>query len=124
DAVRVLDAARAAAAADEPDVLYDLSLLYALVQQKQTAEDVLQQVLTLDPSNPSANNDLGYTWAEQGRDLERAEALTRTAVNAQPENPSLLDSLGWVLYKRGRFQESRDVFERAIGKADPPTPKE
>jgi hypothetical protein len=81
-------------------------------------------VLKLDPSHPGANNDLGYGWAEQGRNLRQAEALTRAAVEAEPDNPSLLDSHAWVLYKQGRFQEARRVLERALGVsgADAPGP--
>ena len=30
-------------------------------------------MLKLDPSFAGANNDLGYTWAEQGRNLRQAE---------------------------------------------------
>ena len=97
EASRVLDAARAeAAAGGEPDVLYSLSHLYDRAGQRPTAEEVLQQVLKLDPSHAGANNDLGYGWAEQGRNLPQAEALTRAAVEAEPDNPSLLDSLAWV----------------------------
>ena len=117
DAVRVLDAA-ASAASGEPDVLYDLSSLYTKAGQGPQAEEVLKRVLDLDPSHSGAGNDLGYLWAEQGKNLDRAEALTRAAADAEPENPSLLDSLGWVLYKRGRFGEARQVFERALALAE------
>lgn len=120
-AARVLDVTRAAAAG-EPDVLYDLSALYGLAQQKPVAEDVLQQVLKLDPRHPSASNDLGYAWADQGKNLDRAEALARAAADQSPENPTYLDSLGWVLYKRGRFDEARQVLERAVGPANTPSP--
>jgi tetratricopeptide (TPR) repeat protein len=116
EASRVLDAARTAAA-DEPDVLYDLSQAYNRLGQNHTAEDVLRQVLKLDPLNPGASNDLGYAWAEQGRNLGEAEALARVAVNADPDNSALLDSLGWVLYKRGRFDEARAALEQAVGPA-------
>jgi tetratricopeptide (TPR) repeat protein len=116
EASRVLDAARAAAA-DEPDVLYDLSQAYNRLGQRQTAEDVLQQVLKLDPLHAGASNDLGYAWAVQGRNLGEAEALARVAVTAEPDNAALLDSLGWVLYKRGRFDEAREALEQAVGPA-------
>jgi len=116
EASRVLDSARAAAA-DEPDVLYDLSQAYNRLGQNHTAEDVLRQVLKLDPFHPGASNDLGYAWAEQGRNLSEAEALARVAVNADPDDAAKLDSLGWVLYKRGRFDEARAALEQAVGPA-------
>jgi tetratricopeptide (TPR) repeat protein len=114
DASRVLDAARFAAA-DDPDVLYVLSGLYSRIGQKETSEQVLGQVLKIEPTHAGACNDLGYSWAEQGKNLERAEALIRQAIASEPHNSSFLDSMGWVLYKLGRFAESRQFMDRAVG---------
>ena len=50
------------------------------------------------------NNDLGYLYAEQGKNLEKAETMIRKAVADEPENSAYLDSLGWVLFKRGKAQ--------------------
>jgi tetratricopeptide (TPR) repeat protein len=113
DAARVLDAARAAVA-DDADLLYEVAPLYGRVGQKEMTEQVLRDVLGVDPAHASAANDLGYTLADEGRELERAEALVRRAVEGDPANASFLDSLGWVLYKRGRFAESRDALAKAV----------
>jgi tetratricopeptide (TPR) repeat protein len=121
EATRVLDATRAAVASD-PDLLYNVAQLYAHLDQKQTCEDVLQQVVRIDPAHASASNDLGYTWADQGRNMAEAESLIRVAVNAEPDNESFLDSLGWVLYKRGKFDEARRYLEQAVGPAAFPDP--
>lgn len=121
DAVRVLDAMRSAVAGD-PDLLYYVANLYNRIGQQQTTEDILQQVLDLDPTHAPANNDLGYFWTDQGKNLVKAEAMIRRAVEAEPDNQSFLDSLGWVLYKRGRFEEARRYFEQAIGAAARPDP--
>ena len=114
EATRVLDTTRAAVAADA-DLLYQVAHLYGRVGQKATTEAVLREALALEPNHAPAANDLGYSLAEDGRDLEHAEALARLAVAAEPGNASFLDSLGWVLYKRGRFDEARQHLERSIG---------
>ncbi|HMB95217.1 MAG TPA: tetratricopeptide repeat protein, partial [Tepidisphaeraceae bacterium] len=116
EATRVLDAARDAVAAD-PDLLYYVAHLYERIDQPQTTELVLQQVLKIDPSNPQAGNDLGYSWADEGKNLQQAEALIRMAVDAEPDNPSYLDSLGWVLYKRGDYADATKYLEQA---SEPP----
>lgn len=121
EADRVLDQTRAAVGND-PDLLYQLAHLYDLLDQKGACEDVLQQVVALDPSHAGASNDLGYTWADEGRNLDKAEALIRVAVAAEPDNQSFLDSLGWVLYKRGKFAESAENLQMAIGPAALPDP--
>jgi len=119
--VRVLDAVRTAASGDA-DLLYYIAGLYTRVGQKETTEQVLEQVVRTDPQHAPACNDLGYGWAEQGRNLTRAEALIRTAVEREPDNHSFLDSLGWVLYKRGRFQPAREALEGAVEAASFPDP--
>ncbi|MDB5328970.1 MAG: cellulose synthase subunit BcsC [Phycisphaerales bacterium] len=116
DAAAVLDAARAACAND-PDLLYSLSGLNTRIGRKEVGENLLREVLRLDPSHPGAANDLGYVLAEQGRSLPEAESLIRKAVEAEPHNASFLDSMGWLLYKRGRFEEARGYLDRAVGAA-------
>ena len=102
-------------ALDDPDLLYSLSTLYARVGKKDASEDVLAEVLKLDPNHPGASNDLGYVWAEGGRNLPESEALIRKALDAEPHNTSYLDSMGWILYKRGKWAEARGYLDRAIG---------
>ncbi len=106
-----LDAARARV--HDPETLYLLAHLYQLAGQKPTSEAVLQQALKADPDYAPANNDLGYTWAEQGKNLAQAEAMIRAALKIDPENSSFLDSLGWVLYKQGRFESARQQLQKA-----------
>ncbi len=121
DAVRVLDQTRAAAG-DDPDQLYYIAHLYERVEQKGMTERVLLDILKLDPNNPPACNDLGYMWADEGRNMERAEAMIRVAVAAEPDNTAYLDSLGWALYKRGKFDQAKRYLAEAVAVSDEPDP--
>jgi len=121
DGARVLDETRKAVAGD-PDLLYNIAHLYERVNQPKTIEDVLSQVVALDPQNASACNDLGFTWADEGRNLPRAQALILVAVTQEPDNQSFLDSMGWVLYKQARYAEAETYFQRAVGPAAQPDP--
>ena len=56
---------------------------------------------------------MGYLWAEQGKNLERAEKMIRKALKAEPDNPAYLDSLGWVLFKLDRIEEAIPPLEQA-----------
>jgi len=80
-----------------------------LAESLQTLELILQN----DPADAGASNDLGYTLCDAGRELERAEALSRYAVANQPRNSAFLDTLGWVLYKRGDFAGAKLWLTRA-----------
>jgi Tfp pilus assembly protein PilF len=121
EATRVLDAARESAKRD-PDLLYYIAGLYTRIGEKDTTEKILEQIVGIDSQYAPACNDLGYTWADRGTNLARAESLIRVAVTAEPDNHSYLDSLGWVLYKRARFQQARDALQEAVGAASFPDP--
>src|SRR6185295_14219850 len=95
---------------------------YTDIGQKDKTELLLQDVLKLDPMHPPASNDLGYYWADAGKNLEEAERLIRVALQGEPDNGAFLDSLGWVLYKRGKFAEARKYFEDAVAPSTLPDP--
>ncbi|CAN5500495.1 hypothetical protein BH09PLA1_BH09PLA1_22870 [soil metagenome] len=113
DAQRVAETVETAVAGDARS-LYIVAQLWNEIDQKPKSREVLQEALRIDPTDPGINNDLGYTWADDGINLDRAEQMTRRAVEAEPDNGSFLDSLGWVLYKRGQFQDARRQLEQAI----------
>ncbi len=81
------------------------------------AEAVLEELYAERPDDPGVNNDLGYLYADQNRNLEKALDMIRLAVQADPQNRAYLDSLGWVLYRLERFDEAREALEKA--NADP-----
>ncbi|NUN03127.1 MAG: tetratricopeptide repeat protein [Bryobacteraceae bacterium] len=90
-----------------------LSNIYVLKKDMPQAEEWLEQVLDEYPEDPSALNDLGYLWADQGKNLQRAVEMTRQAVEAEPDNAAYHDSLGWALYKLGRYDEALQALKKA-----------
>jgi tetratricopeptide (TPR) repeat protein len=120
-ATRVIEEMHKAVAAD-PDQLYFVAHLYERIDRRDTTEQVLRDVLRLDPQYAPANNDLGYMWADDGKNLDEAETMIRHAVEAEPDNMAYLDSLGWVLYKRGKFDEARQRLDDATKSAIDPDP--
>lgn len=95
--------------------LVRMSLSNAYVQSGDTekGERVMEEIYTEDPTDPGVNNDLGYLYADQGKELDRAEKMIRLAVDAQPDNPAYLDSLGWVLFKQGKNEEALVPLKKA-----------
>jgi Tfp pilus assembly protein PilF len=121
-AVRLLGQTRRAIGAD-PELLYQLALLYHELGRDEVYQELLGEVLKADATNAPASNDLGYCWADAGTHLDRAEQLIRVAVAAEPDNQAYLDSLGWVLYKQGRFAEAARWFQQAITPPEMPDPE-
>lgn len=107
-----------------PYARYLLSNIYTLGGQLDKAQVELKKLVDADPDSlptgivAAANNDLGYLWADEGRDLERAEEMIRRAVSIDPGNGAYLDSLGWVLFKRKKFAEAAEFLQKAVDSQD------
>ena len=95
------------------DIRFEWAMLCERRQDHQRSEAILLQLLEEHPDHALANNALGYTWADQNKNLDRAHDMISKAVQADPSNAALLDSMGWVLYKLGRFDEAVRWLERA-----------
>jgi tetratricopeptide (TPR) repeat protein len=91
-----------------------LSIIYVNRDMLDEGERELEILLEKDPDDAGVNNDLGYLYADRGKNLEKAEMMIRKAVEDEPENGSYLDSLGWVLFKRGKLQEAVAPLEKAV----------
>jgi Tfp pilus assembly protein PilF len=90
-----------------------LSGIYVTLEDYAKGEAELEILLEKDPDDPGVNNDLGYLYADQGKNLEKAEAMIRKAVTEEPNQYAYLDSLGWVLFKRGKVKEAVVPLEKA-----------
>ncbi len=93
----------------DSEVYYQLGVHYGTDGQVESALRYMQQVLESDPNNANALNYIGYSWAEQGENLDEAEELIRRALEISPDDGYITDSLGWVYYKMAEmlFRESR-----------------
>lgn len=86
------------------------------------AEKDFLEALRLRPDQPDVLNYLGYTWVDQGINLEKGRKLIERAVELRPNDGAIVDSLGWALYRMGEFPSSVKYLERAAElKAEDPT---
>ncbi len=93
---------------------YILSNTYVLKGDIPKGEKILEAIYKEEPDDISVNNDLGYLYADQGKNLEQAEGMIRKALAADPENGAYLDSLGWVLFKLGKYDDALPYLEKAV----------
>ena len=91
-----------------------LSNIYVLKGDIKKGEEILEAVYRDDPEDITVNNDLGYLYADQGKNLEQAEAMIRKALAAEPDNGAYLDSMGWVLFKREKYDAALPYLEKAV----------
>jgi tetratricopeptide (TPR) repeat protein len=112
--------------------------IYTAMREFAKAEEQLRQILQADPNDATANNNLGYLWADQGKNLPEAERLIRKAleldreqksigsvvnIEGEGDNAAFVDSLGWVLFREGRLEEActwlKKATELSQGEEDP-----
>jgi tetratricopeptide (TPR) repeat protein len=113
---------------DVREIRYTLSGVHTAARNHAKAEEQLELILEQDPNDPTANNDLGYLWADQNKRLDEAEKLIRKALDldrkqrtsgtqvapdSDRDNAAYVDSLGWVLFRRGKLKEARAELEKA-----------
>ena len=93
-----------------------LSNVYVLKGDLAKGEGILEELYKEEPDDPGINNDLGYLYADQGKNLDQAEKMLQKALKAEPDNPAYLDSYAWVLYKQKKYAEAAKHLEKAVEK--------
>lgn len=101
-------------------LLGQLSVIYQNTGRQARADEMLEKALELTPNDPGVNNDVGYTWSDRGRNVDRAERMIRLALSEEPRNAAYLDSYGWVLYKKGDFAGAARYLRRSVLLSEPP----
>ncbi len=106
------------------------SAICSAAHQHDKAEEQLLLILTDDPDDATANNDLGYLWADRNKKLDEAEKRIRRALeldrrqrqsnkslrvglDSDRDNAAYVDSLGWVLFRKGDWTGARRELEKA-----------
>jgi tetratricopeptide (TPR) repeat protein len=93
---------------------YTRGIALERAKQWDRAESDLLKALELEPDQPLVLNYLGYSWVEQGLNLERAKKMIEKAVSQRPQDGFIADSLGWVLYRLGNYPDAVTHLERAV----------
>lgn len=98
---------------DTPEIKYDLGMLHVFAGEQDKFEQLMREIIELDPDNANAYNALGYTFADQNRNLDEAQDLLEQALELEPDNPYILDSVGWYLYRVGDLEAAYEYLYRS-----------
>jgi tetratricopeptide (TPR) repeat protein len=88
----------------------------ALERSKQwpRAEADFLRALELQADQPYVLNYLGYSWVDQGINLDRGMEMIRKAVEQRPTDGYIVDSLGWAHYRLKNYEKAVEHLERAV----------
>ena len=119
EAIRVLQ--RGAERVDEntdPQLASDvLALLGDVLHDSHLTEEAYlayDRSLEYNPLNLFCLNNYAYVLSVEGRNLEKAEPMSRRTVEVEPQNATYLDTYAWILFKLGRYREAHIYMEEAL----------
>jgi tetratricopeptide (TPR) repeat protein len=117
EAAETYTAALALTPGDQPAdwrFYYVRGIAYERNKEWPKAEADFKKALELRPNQPQVLNYLGYSWVDQGVNLEPALEMIEKAVEQAPNDGYIVDSLGWAFYRLGRFDEAVQALEKAV----------
>ena len=109
---KALKNARGVESANWP-IYYALAVSYTRTNQKLKAEENLRRALNLSNRNPNVLNYLGYSWLQEGKNIEEAVQMIVEAYRHAPYEGHIIDSLGWVFYRLGQYDKAIGYLEQA-----------
>ncbi len=95
-------------------LLYERGIALERSKQWKAAEADFLQALDFRPEEASILNYLGYSWIDQGINLERARKMIERAVSKRPNDGYVVDSLGWAFFRLGEYGKAVQHLERAV----------
>ena len=88
---------------DNAQIYFEYGLLLEQDGAQQQAIAHMEKVLELEPEHAEALNFLGYIWADNDINLEKALQYIQKSIQIKPGNGYIQDSLGWVYFRMGKL---------------------
>lgn len=102
----------------DAELMYEMGMLLESMNRRPEALKLMEDLLVKHPDHAEALNYVGYTLAEEGRDLERALVLVTNAAKQEPDNGYIIDSVAWVHYKLGNLEKAWKHIRDAVTVTD------
>ncbi|MBU1233623.1 MAG: tetratricopeptide repeat protein [Proteobacteria bacterium] len=99
---------------DNEQLYFEYGLLLEQDGKQQQAIVSMEKVLELQPDHAEALNYLGYTWADNNVNLEKALQYIQQSLTLKPNNGFIRDSLGWVYFRLGKLDKAVEEILGAL----------
>lgn len=97
----------------DDEIAYVYGSVLDSLGRKREALAMMESIVARNPEDYQALNYVGYSLAEQGKDLDRAVLLLEAALKQAPDHAYILDSLAWAHFRRGENAEAWALVRRA-----------
>jgi membrane protease YdiL (CAAX protease family) len=92
---------------------FDYAVHYPALNVTQR-EQLLKRSIQQQPEFAPAYNDLAWLYAEEGKNLPEALALSERALAMNPQEKAFWDTKAEVLFRMGQTQEAVEIAERLV----------
>lgn len=96
------------------DAKFYLALSCDKLKNFQRTEQILKEIIEIDPNNEKALNYLGYSYTDKIMHLDEAEQMLIKVVELHPNVSAYLDSLGWLYYRKKNYELAEQYIFKAV----------
>lgn len=100
----------------DPIPLLQIALIYDTSGRNEEARKVYDQVLKLQPDNTIALNNIAYSKAEEGVDLDTALHLAERARNKAPDDPNVTDTVSLIFLKKNLTDDGLRLLRELVAR--------
>jgi Tfp pilus assembly protein PilF len=91
-----------------------LAEAYNGLQDHDKSFEYYEKALSFDSANILVMNNYAYFLALDGKDLEKAEGMSRKTIEKEKTNAIYLDTYAWILYKMENDRKAKYYIKRAM----------
>lgn len=95
-------------------ILSSIGDVYAQKEETDSAYAYYEQAIRINPDNLLTLNNYAYYLSVEGRDLDRAEAMSAITIEKEPENANSLDTYAWIMFKKKDYARAKEYIDKAI----------
>lgn len=92
---------------------YYLASLHEKNNNRSEARAIVKKMLEKNPKDAHALNFIGYSYLEEGKDLDKAYEYIKKAIDLNPNDGYIRDSLAWYHYKKGDYELALEEIHKA-----------
>jgi tetratricopeptide (TPR) repeat protein len=98
----------------DTDLLYRMGIVLDKLKRNEECLEHMERILIIDPTHADALNYIGYSYADKGIHLDRAQEMIEKALKYKPGSGYIIDSLGWVYFQKGHYDMALIELKRAV----------
>lgn len=91
-----------------------LGEIYHELDDLDKCTEAYDSALVYNPSDVGVLNNYAYYLALEGKDLERALAMSAKTIEEEPDNAIYVDTYAWLLFCLERYEEAKAYAEKLI----------